>query len=65
MPGRQPWAALAADLITGFIFKHLERNLAKQTARKAHLSEFGRASVRIIIFVFLPAEQLYEAALRS
>ena len=30
-------AALAADLITGLIFKHLERNLAKQAAREANL----------------------------
>ena len=45
MPSRRPWAPLhlvigepapAADLITRLIFKHLERNLAAQTAPKAH-----------------------------
>ena len=43
-------AALAADLITGLVFKHLDQNLAKQPARKAHFSEFGRTSGEIINF---------------
>ena len=41
-------AALAADLITGLIFKHLERILIAKAAGKANFHEFGRASGEII-----------------
>ena len=41
-------AALAADLITGLICKHLEQHLISKTHRKVHLSEFGRARRKLV-----------------
>ena len=41
-------AALAADLVMGVIFEHLERNLTAKAARNINFSEFGCTSGQIL-----------------